>query len=88
MFNFRSPASFDLNEEAGNAAVAELCEDKALLSITDVTSEESVAATIDATMKKFGAIHVNINCPGLFLTAIALIRCQPATPSLSLPLCR
>ena len=40
---------FDLNEEAGAATVAELGEDKALFSVTDVTSEESVAAAIDAT---------------------------------------
>jgi 3-hydroxyacyl-CoA dehydrogenase/3-hydroxy-2-methylbutyryl-CoA dehydrogenase len=56
---------FDLNEEAGNAAVAELGEDKALFAVTDVTSEASVAAAIDATMEKFGAIHVNINCAGV-----------------------
>jgi 3-hydroxyacyl-CoA dehydrogenase/3-hydroxy-2-methylbutyryl-CoA dehydrogenase len=56
---------FDLNEEAGNAAVAELGEDKALFAVTDVTSEESVAAAIDATMEKFDAIHVNINCAGV-----------------------
>ena len=56
---------FDLNEEAGNAAVAELGEDKALFSVTDVTSEESVAAAVDATVEKFGAIHVNINCAGV-----------------------
>ena len=56
---------FDLNEEAGNAAVAELGEDNALFSVTDVTSEESVAAAVEATMAKFGAIHVNINCAGV-----------------------
>jgi NAD(P)-dependent dehydrogenase (short-subunit alcohol dehydrogenase family) len=56
---------FDLNEEAGNAAVAELGEDKALFSVTDVTSEESVAAAVEATVEKFGAIHVNINCAGV-----------------------
>ena len=56
---------FDLNEEAGNAAVAELGEDNALFAATDVTSEESVAAAVEATMAKFGAIHVNINCAGV-----------------------
>lgn len=56
---------FDLNEDAGNAAVAELGEDSALFSATDVTSEESVAAAVDATMEKFGAIHVTINCAGV-----------------------
>ena len=56
---------FDLNEEAGNAAVAELGEDNALFAATDVTSEESVAAAVETTMAKFGAIHVNINCAGV-----------------------
>jgi 3-hydroxyacyl-CoA dehydrogenase/3-hydroxy-2-methylbutyryl-CoA dehydrogenase len=55
----------DLNEDAGNTAVAELGEDNALFSATDVTSEESVAAAVEATMEKFGAIHVNINCAGV-----------------------
>lgn len=32
---------------------------------TDVTSEESVKAAIDATMDKFGAIHVCVNCAGV-----------------------
>jgi 3-hydroxyacyl-CoA dehydrogenase/3-hydroxy-2-methylbutyryl-CoA dehydrogenase len=56
---------FDLNEDAGAAAVTELGEDKALFSVTDVTSEVSVAAAVEATMEKFGAIHVNINCAGV-----------------------
>ena len=56
---------FDLNEEAGNAAVTELGEDNALFAVTDVTSEESVSAAVEATMAKFGAIHVNINCAGV-----------------------
>ena len=56
---------FDLNEEAGNTAVAELGEDNALFAVTDVTSEESVSAAVEATMEKFGAIHVNINCAGV-----------------------
>ena len=58
-------AIFDLNEEMGNAAVAELGEDNALFLATDVTSEESVTAAVEATMDRFGAIHVNINCAGV-----------------------
>ena len=56
---------FDLNEEAGNAAVAKLGEDNALFAAMDVTSEESVSAAVEATMEKFGAIHMNINCAGV-----------------------
>lgn len=55
-------AIFDLNAEAGAGAVAELGEDRALFVKTDVTSEESVQAAVDATTEKFGAIHVCINC--------------------------
>ena len=56
---------FDLSEEAGDAAVAELGVDNALFTTTDVTSEASVAAAIDATLQKFGAIHINVNCAGV-----------------------
>ena len=55
----------DLSEDAGNAAVAELGVDNALFTTTDVTSEASVAAAIDATLQKFGAIHINVNCAGV-----------------------
>lgn len=58
-------AIFDLNEEQGARAVAELGEDKALFATTDVTDEDSVARAIAATMDKFGAIHININCAGV-----------------------
>ena len=58
-------AIFDVNEDAGNTAVAELREDSALFCVTDVTSEESVAAAVEAVVEKFGAIHVNINCAGV-----------------------
>lgn len=58
-------AILDLSEEQGEAAVAELGEEKALFTATDVTDEESVARAIAATMDKFGAIHININCAGV-----------------------
>ena len=58
-------ALLDLNEEAGEAAVIELGEDKAQFFATDVTSEESVQAAVDGTVQTFGAIHANINCAGV-----------------------
>jgi NAD(P)-dependent dehydrogenase (short-subunit alcohol dehydrogenase family) len=58
-------AIFDLNENAGNTAVTELGEDAALFCVTDVTSEDSVAAAVEAVVEKFGAIHININCAGV-----------------------
>ena len=58
-------ALFDLNEDAGNATVAELGEDKAIFCQTDVTSEESIDAAIAAVMDKFGAIHGDVNAAGI-----------------------
>ena len=58
-------AIFDVNEDAGNAAVAELGEEAAQFCLTDVTSEDSVAAAVQAVVEKFGAIHININCAGV-----------------------
>lgn len=46
-------AIFDINEEAGNITVAELGEDRVLFCATDVTSEESVNAAVNAVLKKF-----------------------------------
>ena len=57
-------AIFDLNTEAGNAVVAELG-NKALYAEVNVTSEESIQAGIAATIEKFGAIHINVNCAGI-----------------------
>ncbi|MDM0015422.1 SDR family NAD(P)-dependent oxidoreductase [Variovorax sp. J22P168] len=54
-------AILDLNEEAGQQAVAELGAEHALFVQTDVASEESVQAAVDAVMQRFGAIHVCIN---------------------------
>lgn len=57
-------AAFDLNEEAGQALVAELGE-QAIFAKVDVTDEASVAAGIAQAMAAFGAIHVCINCAGI-----------------------
>jgi len=54
-------AIFDVNVEAGNSAVAALGADNAMFVQTDVASEESVQAAVDAVMERFGAIHVCIN---------------------------
>lgn len=55
-------AILDLNAEAGAAAVTRLGDDSAFFVQTDVASEDSVRAAIEATMTRFGAIHVCINC--------------------------
>lgn len=54
-------AIFDMNVEAGNAAIADLGADSAMFVQTDVSSEESVQTAVDAVMARFGAIHVCIN---------------------------
>lgn len=58
-------ALFDLNQEAGEATVDELGEDKAVFIKTDVTQEESIDAALDVVIEKFSAIHGNINAAGI-----------------------
>ncbi len=55
---------FDLNAERGNAVAAELGPNVMFQSV-NVTSEESVAAAIAATMERFGAIHICCNYAGI-----------------------
>lgn len=54
----------DLNEAAGNALAAELGAN-AMFIKTDVSDEGSVKAALDAVAKKFGALHVAMNCAGI-----------------------
>lgn len=57
-------AIFDLNDERGNALVTELGDQVAYFN-ADVTSEESITKAIGATVKQFGAIHINCNYAGI-----------------------
>lgn len=54
-------AIFDLNAEAGARAIADIGPERAMFVQTDVASEDSVQAAVDAVMARFGAIHVCIN---------------------------
>jgi NAD(P)-dependent dehydrogenase (short-subunit alcohol dehydrogenase family) len=54
-------AIFDLNVEAGQAAVADLGADSAMFVQTDVSDEASVQRAVDAVIDRFGAIHVCVN---------------------------
>jgi NAD(P)-dependent dehydrogenase (short-subunit alcohol dehydrogenase family) len=56
---------FDLQEDKGNALVAELGADNAVFQKVNVVSEESVQAGVAATMAKFGAIHICCNYAGI-----------------------
>ena len=57
-------AIFDMNEEKGNALVAELG-DSVIFCNVNVTDEESVKNGIAATLEAFGAIHINGNFAGV-----------------------
>ena len=59
-----SVAIFDLNDERGNAIAEELGDTVAYYNV-NVTDEESTASAIDATVARFGAIHINCNYAGI-----------------------
>ncbi len=62
--NGGSVALFDVNEEKGQAAAAELG-DAASFHRTDVTSEDGVVASLDAAKAAMGGINAVINCAGI-----------------------
>ena len=57
-------AIFDMNEEKGNALVADLG-DNAIFCSVNVADEDSVKAGIAAAMEAFGAIHICCNFAGI-----------------------
>tara|TARA_R110001583_G_scaffold84287_2_gene221897 strand:- start:223 stop:990 length:768 start_codon:yes stop_codon:yes gene_type:complete len=57
-------AAFDLNQQAGDALVAELGA-QAMFVRVDVTDSASVEAAITEVVERFGAIHVCLNCAGI-----------------------
>jgi len=73
-------AIFDLNADVGQIVAQELGSDKVLFVQTDVSSEESVQAAVDASMAKFGAIHVCINCAAIPSPIKVLGKDGKATP--------
>ena len=58
-------ALFDVNEDKGAAAVAELGEANARFYKTDVSNEEQVAANVAAAKDFLGGLNVAINCAGI-----------------------
>jgi NAD(P)-dependent dehydrogenase (short-subunit alcohol dehydrogenase family) len=58
-------ALFDVNDEKGAAAVAELGTDKARYFKTDVTDEEGVVANVAAAKEFLGGLNAAINCAGI-----------------------
>ena len=58
-------ALFDLNQERGAAAVAELGEDRARFFATDVSDEAGVAGNVSTAREWLGGIDACINCAGI-----------------------
>ncbi|NOT88774.1 MAG: SDR family NAD(P)-dependent oxidoreductase [Lysobacter sp.] len=58
-------ALFDLNDDKGTAAVAELGEANARYFRTDVSDEAGVVANVDAANAFLGGLNVAINCAGI-----------------------
>ncbi len=58
-------ALFDLSDDKGAAAVAELGETSARYFRTDVSDEAGVVANVDAAKAFLGGLNVAINCAGI-----------------------
>ena len=58
-------ALFDVNDEKGAAAVAELGADNARYFKTDVTDEAGVIANVAAAKDFLGGLNVAVNCAGI-----------------------
>ena len=58
-------ALFDVNDDKGAAAVAELGADKAHFFRTDVTDEAGVAANVSAARDVLSGLNAAINCAGI-----------------------
>lgn len=58
-------ALFDVNDEKGAAAVAELGAEKSRYFKTDVTDEDGVAANVAAAKEFLGGLNAAINCAGI-----------------------
>jgi NAD(P)-dependent dehydrogenase (short-subunit alcohol dehydrogenase family) len=58
-------AMFDVNDDKGAAAVAELGDGNARYFATDVTSEDIVAANVAAAKDFLGGLDVAVNCAGI-----------------------
>ena len=57
-------AVFDLNDELGQEFASADPDNRAYFK-TNVVSEETVQASVDAVVERFGAIHICVNCAGI-----------------------
>lgn len=74
-------ALFDVNEDKGAAAVAELGEANARFFKTDVSNEEQVAANVAAARDFLGGLNTAINCAGILGAGRVLGKTGPMTLS-------
>jgi len=58
-------ALFDVNDDKGSAAIAELGEANARYFRTDVSNEAGVAANVEAAAQFLGGLNAAINCAGI-----------------------
>ncbi|HQY82514.1 MAG TPA: SDR family NAD(P)-dependent oxidoreductase, partial [Thermomonas sp.] len=58
-------ALFDVNDDKGAAAIAELGDGNARYFRTDVTDEAGVAANVAAARDFLGGLNVAVNCAGI-----------------------
>ena len=72
---------FDVNEEKGAVAVAELGEDNARFIKTDVSDEAGVTANVAAAREFLGALNACINCAGILGAGRVLGKNGPMAPS-------
>ena len=68
---------FDLNEDAGQAMVAELGADNCVFANVNVVDEASAKAGVEDAVGAFGTIHINVNCAGIGNAAKTLGRDGP-----------
>ena len=74
-------ALFDVNDDKGAAAVAELGEANVRYFRTDVTDEAGVAANIAAAKDALGGLNAAINCAGILGAGRVLGKTGPMTLS-------
>ena len=70
-------ALFDVNEEKGAAAVAELGAGNACFFQTDVSDEAAVAANVAAAKDCLGGLNVAVNCAGILGAGRVLSKTGP-----------
>jgi NAD(P)-dependent dehydrogenase (short-subunit alcohol dehydrogenase family) len=72
-------AILDMSQDVGKKLAAELGADKAIYINTNVADGDSVQNAVNATVEKFGGIHVVVNCAGIGVADKVLGKNGPAS---------